>query len=224
MGNRRGRVATLAIGILVAAAGYLLLFAPPGIPANAATNAIARTEMTGPIAPDMATEDGAEVPATSPVGQACLDRIVRGAGWADVCWAAYREPRDSDPQKDYYLLRIYGSYQGTSPLGIKWLVVKSRLVEPPPSNVFDGWPTGTYDGECQQQPVSLMLPSTSTARETICGHTTSGPGAEWSWTSTWTCGPCRPFDTTTRSLAVYGVVGVAPGTVPAWDVFVDFGS
>lgn len=224
MRNGLGRVVVLAIGITVTVGAYLLFLASPSVPASAAKDPIARTVMTGPIAPDMSTEDGAEVPPASPVGQACLERIVREAGWADVCWGAYREPREADPQKDYYVLRVYGSYQGTSPLGIRWLVVKSRLVEPPLFNTFDGWPSGTYDGPCEQQPVSLMLPSTSGEAEMICGHTTSGPGDDWSWTSTWTCGPCQPFDTTTRALALYGMVAVASGTVPAWDVFVEFGS
>lgn len=223
MRNGRGRVVVVAVGIAVLAGGYLLFFALP-IPATAAKDPIARTEMSGPIAPDMGTEDGAEVPAVSPSGQRCLDRLVRDAGWADVCWEAYREPRDSDKQKDYYSLRIYGSYQGTGALGIKWLVVKFRLVTPPLSNVFDGWPAGTYDGPCEQQPVSLMIPSTTIYMATICGHTTSGPGSDWSWTSSWTCSPCRPFDNSARELALYGAAAVAPGVVPAWDIFVDFGS
>jgi hypothetical protein len=223
MRNGLGRVVVLAIGIAVVAGAFLVLFVP-GLPASAARDAIARTEMTGPIAPDMVSEDGAEVPAVSPAGQECLPRIVREAGWADVCWAAYREPRDADPQKDYYSLRIYGSYEGAGALGIKWLVVKSRLVDPPLFNTYDGWPDGTYDGPCEEQTVSLMLPSTWDDHATLCGHTTAGPGTDWTWQSTWTCSPCWPFDATTRELALYGVAAVAPGTVPAWDLFVDFGN
>jgi hypothetical protein len=219
-----GRVAALAIGIALVAGGYLIVLARPGVPATAAKAPIVRTEMTGPIAPDMELEDGAEVPAVSPSGQECLQRITLAAGWADVCWEAFREPRESDPQKDYYRLRIYGSYQGTGALGIRWLIVKSRLVEPPLLNVYDGWPSGTYDGSCTEQPVSLMLSPTSPERATVCGHTTSGPGDDWAWQSTWTCSPCWPFDNMTRELALYGVAGVAPGAVPEWDVFVDFGS
>jgi hypothetical protein len=224
MRSRLGRVVAAAIGIALLAGAYLLFLAPPGVPATAAKDPIARTAMTGPIAPDMVSEDGAEVPPVSPVGQVCLERIVREAGSADVCWAASREPRDSHPQQDYYYLRIYGSYRGTSALGIRWLVVKSRLVTPPLLDVFDGWPSGTYDGPCEEQPVSLMVPLASIDRATLCGHTTAGPGSDGSWTSTWTCSPCRPFDSTTRELGLYGVVGVAEGMVPAWDVFVDFGS
>jgi hypothetical protein len=222
--NGLGRYAALAIGIVVVVGTYLVFFAPSGAPASAAQVPIARTEMTGPIALDMVAEDGAEVPATSPAGEACLERLVREAGWADVCWGAYREPQDADRQKDYYTLRVYGSYQGTGVLGIKWLIVKSRLLEPPLQNVFDGWPAGTYDGQCEQQPVSLMISSASSETAMVCGHTTSGPGTDWSWTRTWTCSPCAPFDTATRAFDLYTVVGVTPGTVPSWDVFVDFGS
>ena len=136
---RRGLGRTLLLAVVIAglAAGYLVFLAPPSVPANAAMLPIARTTMTGAIAPDMASEDGAEVPPASPNGQACLDRIERSSGWADVCWQAYREPADSDPQKDYYWLRIYGSYQPSGAAGIRWLVVKSRLVDPPSCTLRD---------------------------------------------------------------------------------------
>ncbi|MGH9888639.1 MAG: hypothetical protein ACREBE_24110, partial [bacterium] len=194
----RGRLVKMApIGVLIAVLGgiYLIFLAGPAIPANAAQAPIARTEMTGPIAPDMGTEDGAEVPPISPHGGTCLARLERSAGWADVCWEAYRVPQDSDPQKDYYQLRVYGTYQATTALGIRWFTVRSRLVDPPLGDVYDGWPTGTYDGPCEQQAVNLMmLTSPDLGPVTVCGHTTSGPGEGWTWASTWTCGPCWPFD------------------------------
>jgi hypothetical protein len=223
---RRGLGRTLLLAVVIAglAAGYLVFLAPPSVPANAAMLPIARTTMTGAIAPDMASEDGAEVPPASPNGQACLDRIERSSGWADVCWQAYREPADSDPQKDYYWLRIYGSYQPSGAAGIRWLVVKSRLVDPPLFDTYDGWPAGTYDGPCAPQPISLILTLSSAETATICGHITAGPDQPRGWSSTWTCNPCRLFDTDTRAIALYGLAAVKPGVVPAWDVYLDFGT
>ena len=44
----------------------------------------------------------------------CMDRIaglaVEPPGWADLCWQAYQLTSEADPEKDYYVLRFYGSF------------------------------------------------------------------------------------------------------------------
>lgn len=164
------------------------------------------------------------IPDASPTGQACLPRIERDAGWADVCWAAYRLAADADASKDYYLLRMYGSFQSTSALGVRWLVVEARLDGEPGDNVFDGWPDGTIEGPCRSLEAHLLVPLGAASREEVCGRTTGGLSLEpWGWRSTWTCDPCIPFDSTTRGLGMVNVIGVPQGTIPVWDLYADFG-
>jgi hypothetical protein len=212
----------MAILVAGGAIGYLAFFAPPTIPATAAQAPAVRTEMTGDIAPDMANEDGAEVPPITPNGFACLDRMETTFGWADTCWSAYREPRESDPSSDYYTVHVSGTFQSTSPGGIRWFIAKVKLVGAPLGNTYDGFPTGTFDGPCEQVAVDSFIPMDAVPA-TICGHTTAGPGADWTWEERWTCSPCLPFNTDIRGLDLYAFVNVAPGTIPAWDVYADFG-
>ena len=220
---RRGLGRTVGLAILIAllAGVYVLFVTGPAIPATAAQTPIARTVMTGDVLPDV---ENLNQPVPSPSGQECLDRITRDSGWVDLCWAAWRYQPETEDQQDTYFLKVYGSYQSTSALGIRWFVVKSRLVGQLYSGAFDGWPDGTYDGPCDEVPVSMGIPMTSTQNGPICGHTTSGKGSGWTWESDRTCRPCWPFDSTTRGFELDNVVGVAAGTVPAWDVYVDFGS
>jgi hypothetical protein len=72
----------------------------PTIPTGAASTPIARAVLTGEVAPDPTVQPestgdvdpGLQGLPPSPAGQECLDRIQRGSGWADLCWAGYRLP------------------------------------------------------------------------------------------------------------------------------------
>ena len=215
---RRGPVRTVLVALLIAvAAGAFLLFGVrPSIPANAAAAPVAT-----------ATLEESRLAGERPSGHDCLPRIERDAGWIEVCWEAHgpRAAEDGDAHQDYSTLRLYGSYQSTSALGIRWLVLEARLRGTLSNNVMDGWPSGTYEGPCAPAPVSLAIPMDSVGTESLCGRTSAGPGEGGAaWRSEWTCGPCLPFDDTTRGFALYHLVAVPEGEVPSWDLFVDVGS
>lgn len=208
--------------VVVAITGAVVLLAGtrPTIPADAAQAPVARTVLHGEIAPDL-TEgvDPATIPA-SPIGSECLKRIQRGEGWADLCWSAWRDPHDSDPAKDYYLLKVHGSFEG-----LRWLVVQSDLVGTPADNVFSAWPEGTFDGDCRQVDVHLIVLPAALPPEDLCGRTDgeSSP-AQAAHRVVWTCEGCLLPDGSTKAITLYNVVGVHAGTVPSWDIFADAGS
>jgi hypothetical protein len=232
MGQRRqaGIIAIVAVALvaLVAAAVWTADRLNVAVPADAAAAVLARTVMTGPIAPDATDGADTETLPRSPVGQQCLDQIERAAGPMYLCWEAYRDPADGDPRKDYYRLRVYGSFGGETGTGVRWAVVKARLIGQLSDDVFESWPEGTYDGACEITTVGeaagIADPPT---QETLCGRTTvimtRTPG-EWSQRVTWTCQGCLLADHDTRGISLYEFVGVPEGTVPAWEIFADLGA
>jgi hypothetical protein len=161
------------------------------------------------------------VPANTPSGQACLDRIQRGAGWLDLCWQAEHSAGDGDPQQDYYVLRLYGSHQG-----LRWVAIGSRLVGTPAFGGYDEWPTrGTYVGECREIAMGLPLSMTGFQSDQVCGHTESTfDSGTWTQRLTWTSEELLGGDQTTREIAMWAFVGVKPDEVPSWDLFADGGS
>lgn len=197
------------------------------VPADAAATIAARTVMTGPITPDVTDDQDTDLIAPSPSGQACLDRIDRPAGPLDLCWEASRDPADGDPTKDYYRLHVYGSFGGVSGSGVRWVVVKARLIGAPMDGAFATWPEGTFEGPCGSLTVGMAAGvSRSMTTEEICGRTTSveTPGAGgWSLRTTWTCEGCLFASHDTRPIALYEFVGVPEGTVPSWEISADLG-
>src|SRR5689334_25047412 len=131
----RSMTAIVVVALGLAAVALAMDRIPPSIPANAAAAAIV-TATPG--------EDG------SGDGN-CLDRASWGPGWADLCWQAWRLTDETDPSKDYYALTMYGSFQG-----VRWLVIRSDLAGQPAGGAFDGWPDGTYEGDCRNVTVQLM--------------------------------------------------------------------
>jgi hypothetical protein len=231
MGRRRRfalpavAVGALVVGVLVVAVLPRLQVAVPG---DAAARPIARTSLTGPSAPDPTEQpmptDGADVdpqPDTvSPHGGECLARMTSGSGWLDLCWAADRFGHDADPQKDYYLLRLSGSHEG-----LRWLVVRSQLVDPHGASFIDAWPDGIFEGPCRQESVSLLVPMAALGESDVCGRTDGHADWEtWSHRLTWTCEGCLVPGPDTRGLSMDVVVGVAEGTIPRWDLFASLGS
>jgi hypothetical protein len=230
--GRAGRIAIPASAVVV-----LIAFAVSGVwaasrlnvevPVDAPATVMARTVMTGPVTPDATDGEDTALLVPSPYGQVCLDRIERAAGPLDLCWEVTREPADADPRKDYYRLRVYGSFGGGSGSGVRWVVVKARLVGEPMDQVFVTWPTGTYEGSCEQVMVGEAGGlSGQPMAETVCGRTSGieTPGAGgWSLRVTWTCEGCLFASHDTRSIGLYELVGVPEGMVPAWDISADLG-
>ena len=223
-GNRLVAI-VLVLVVVIAAIAVTLSWIRPSIDAEAASDPIARTVLTGQVSPDV-TEGPIpsgvapdDLTPASPFGGECLDRITRGSGWIDVCWQASRFGDEVDPARDYYRLRLYGSYEG-----VRWMAVGSRLLVDPGGNVFDAWPDGTYEGACRQEQVHLLVPLTALATEYICGHTEGRIDyADWSHRVTWRCEGCLLPDSTTHGFGLYNVVGVPAGTIPSWDLFADAG-
>ena len=180
----------------------------PSIPTNAATTPLTRVVLSSD--------------SESPAGQECLHDIRRAVGRLDLCWEARRVEGEADPAKDYYFLRVYGTYGGDEGSGVRWAIARTRLIGQPLDNVFDSWPSGTWDEPCAQTEVDLIVGEAMP--EYICPRTTGWmSAADWSATLTWQCVGCLFPGRDDRSLGLYEVVGVAPGTVPGWEIYADIG-
>jgi hypothetical protein len=197
---------------------------PPTIPEDAASTVVARTVLTGEIAPDASDGVDPETIPRSPVGQECLDVIERPAGPLSLCWEAYRDPFDGDPLQDYYRMRAYGTFGGDTGTGVRWVVVRAQLVGEPSNNVFEGWPEGPYEGPCRDVPVELHWGGPGTS-DTICGLTEGRTDqVAWSHRVTWTCVDCLIPDHANRAISLHEFLAVPAGTVPTWEIFADLGS
>lgn len=195
------------VAVFVLLGGVLLIDRlPPSIPGSAATTPVARAAID-----DVASGGFAED---------CFDTLSRGSAWAHLCWQISREPQEADSEKDYYLLHMYGSFQG-----FRWLVVRSDFDGVPAGQVFDAWPTSVYEGQCMDEPVHLMPFLQDLTTETLCGRT-EGRSDHSSWTHqvTWTCERCLLRDEGTRAVSLFNEVGVPQGALPAWDLFADGGT
>jgi hypothetical protein len=214
-------VAVIALAGVVAAQGWV-----PSVPADAGSTLVGRTVLQGEITPDATEGVESESLPRSPSGDECLDAIVRPAGRMDLCWGAYRDPHDADPDKDYYRIRVHGTFGSESGTGVRWVVVRVRLVGEPRDNVFEGWPSGVFEGPCQQVEVTSMgVGPIPPEEEELCGRTEGASGTEeWSHRVTWTCVGCLIPDHGDRAIALQEFVGVAAGTVPTWEIFADLGS
>jgi hypothetical protein len=152
----------------------------------------------------------------------CLDRIERPAGSLDLCWAVTREFDESDSNRDYYDLRVFGSFGLDTGTGIRWVAVRVQPDAAASVELLDSWPTGVFEGECEQMEVAVG-PGPMTP-ETICGRTAAttraGSGGR---RVDWTCGVCLFPDQRTRAIALYEFVAVPAGTAPAWQIFADLG-
>jgi len=196
----------LAAAFVLTAGALALDRLPPAIPAGAAAEPIAR------ITPGAVPQGG--------FAGDCLDRLGWGSGWADLCWQASREPQETDSEKDYYLLRLYGSFGG-----LRWLLVRSDFDGVPAGGVFDGWPTGRYEGPCRDVPVHLMPFLQDLSVDSICGRTEGDSDhARWTHQVSWSCERCLLPDDATRAVDLYNEVAVPQGTLPTWDLFAGGGT
>ncbi len=194
----------------------------PHVPADAASTPLARTLLTGEVAPDASAGADVNQGLAAPFGQACLPRISNATGVLDVCWEAHRYPSDADPGKDYYILRVFGTIGPGSSGTPRWAILKAALEGSPADRVFSTWPDGALDGSCESVPVTLGL-ALPDMQETICGHITGSAAGQWAHAVTWTCVGCLLPNDRDRSLSLYEAVGVPEGTIPVWQVFADVG-
>lgn len=205
---RRGGWIIGAIGLGAAAAllAYAFFFRPT-VPSDAATTAVARAVGTDGSAP----------------ASTCLPRIEDAAGVMDVCWEAHRDTNETDPQKDYYQLRVWSTFGGDSGSGARWAMLKADLEGTPADRVFTAWPEGDFEGPCRQTEVHLLLLGDPTVAD-VCGHTTGRDVDSWGHSATWTCESwCLIPSHDDRALSLYVLVGVADGTIPTWDIFAELG-
>jgi hypothetical protein len=216
----------IGVGIVIAvvvAGGMTANRLAPTVPVAAGSTLLGRAVLTGAIAPD--ASDGAHPGdmTRSPSGQECLERIAARAGPLDLCWQAWRDPYDADPTQDYYRLRVYGTFGGGTGSGVRWAVVRARLVGKPSNQVFNTWPDGIFEGPCTD--VTVSLGGGPQTQETLCGRTTSAltAGEAWSQDVTWTCESCLFPDHASRAIGLQEFVAVPPGTVPTWEIFGDLG-
>jgi hypothetical protein len=215
-------VLLIVIGILAVTAAVVAAGWTPTVPADAGTVVLARATLSGDALPDPGPDADLEQVPRTPAGQQCLDRISHPTGWMDMCWDAYRTP-DGDAAKDYYILRVHGTLSGSG-TGVRWSTVRAMLVGKwgqPADGVFWGWPDGTFEGPCGQAQALLRLGVSAFA--TICGRTTGTFVSGWGHQVTWVCVGCLIADHSDREVVLYESIGVAEGTVPAWDIGADFG-
>lgn len=223
MPRSRSALAILVALLVLGAAGAAVASSwAPGIPPKAGSDVLVRTDVEGVPAPDPDPNVDPSTVASDVAGSACLERIERSTGWLDLCWSVWREVRESDQDKDYYVLRVFGTL-GAHGTGVRWWTVRSDLVGEPAANVLAGWPDGTIEGDCVALPVDLPL-NDAGSPEFICGRTS---GTVDSLTSTqvvsWTCVGCLFADRSDRGVVSYAWVGVDEGEIPAWDIGADFG-
>jgi hypothetical protein len=213
--RRQLAVMGVIVVLLVAALAIRLSIA---VPSDAAAVPMARAVLEGPVG---SLPPGPALPSLGMVsGGTCLARISREGGWLDLCWEGYFWGRQSDGRTDYYLLRMYGSHQGW-----RWMSLRSQVIGGSQDGIFDVWPSGIYEGDCRQEPVSLMVPMGNLTTDDVCGRTEGHEDASgWSGALTWTCAACLVPDGLARGVSMYEVIGVPAGTVPSWDLFASGGS
>lgn len=194
----------------------------PTVPPEAPTTLVARTSLEGKMVPDPA--EGVEIDSLgpSPFGGACLDTIERPVGAMSLCWEVVRNMHDADPEQDYYLLRVHGTFGGDVGTGVRWAAVRARFIGESPQQVIDAWPKDVYDGPCQTVDVSFL--GGRALQETLCGRTTGTTNkTDRSQLVTWTCVGCLVPDHADRAIALEQSVGVREGTIPGWEIFADIG-
>jgi hypothetical protein len=223
MGRVNRTIAFVAVVVAVTLVGAVVVSRwSPAIPDDEAIPMVATTALRGAIAPDVTDDiDPGSIPA-SPAGSECLDAIERPAGPMWLCWQAYRDPHDADPLQDYYRLRVFGTFGGDGGTGVRWASVRADLAGSPSQGVFEAWPSGVYEGTCQEVDVSLgtqPLPP-----ETLCGKTTGSASTDgWTQRVTWTCEGCLLPDHADRGFTLHEFVAVPAGTIPTWEIFADLG-
>jgi hypothetical protein len=210
------------VGVIALAGAAFANTRAPSVPDEVALPFLARTVLQGEMTPDATEGVNPETLGRTPAGQECI-AIDRPAGPWSICWAGFRYPYDADPSQDYYRFRVYGTFGGETGTGLRWASVLARLVGEPSNRVFETWPTGVYEGPCDQ--VDMSIGPGPIEPEVMCGRTMGSAGREpWSYRVTWTCMSCLIPGHEDRSLSLHQWVAVPQGTIPTWEIFADLGS
>ncbi len=221
--GRNGWIAAIGVVVAVALVGATVLSGwTPTVPEDGAIPLAMTTALEGPIAPDVTDDVDPDTIPSSPSGADCAE-TVRPAGQLYLCWQAYRDPNDGDPSKDYYHLRVHGTFGDEPGSGVRWAAVRAQLDGEPAEGVIDVWPEGVTDGSCQE--VDVGLGTGPVGSETLCGRTTGSTETDSrSHRVTWTCVGCLLPDHDARTIALQEFVAVPAGTIPSWQIFADLGS
>jgi hypothetical protein len=212
-------VATLLPAVSAAAASW-----SPSVPSDAGTTLVAQIDVArlGPL-----EAAGMGPQATSEVGADCLERDLRPAGWLDLCWSVTRLP-DEDPDGDYYRFEAGGTFgwDATEPgeaagSGVRWVVLRNRLLTPVADGVSSAQPDGTTTG-CPAVDESMLG---ATGPSLPCDGKTVGSADLQTHTVTWTCVACLLLTSTTeRAIGLSEDIKVAEGAAPVWMLYSDFGT
>jgi hypothetical protein len=220
----------LILGLLVVVTALVVaviaLRWEPRVPQYAGTTLRAVATLTDEPGPDPPESVDPATLTPFPAAGECLERIVADGGYLDLCWSAQREMNDADPRQDYYHLEVYGTFGPGTAASPRWAVVRLRLPEAPASRVFEGWPTGAYEGDCAEREITgIMLPVSPPVHvRTLCGQTVGDMDpANWTHTVTWTCNGCLLPDARDRAIALYSGIAVPQGTLPSWQLHADIG-
>jgi hypothetical protein len=221
-----GLVALLAVAIVAVGFVYVSVSSPTVLigvapPRLAVASNPGAAEIPDP--PEDSSGDAAPIPAGG-----CLARITRPGGWLDLCWSVNRMMNEIDAQKDYYVLRVIGTLSGNPfPSGLRWAAVRVR--PDAASALFDDlgdWPgIAAFEGPCRETSAELNGPFGDDT-VTVCGRTAgyADPGSPLSTGVDWTCAGCLLPMSTTQAVVMSGVVSVAEGKSPSWDIYADIGS
>jgi hypothetical protein len=199
----------------------------PMVPAGAGTTLVAHVDLAHPAspAPDTGvTPDEATIEAGD-----CLSRDQRPAGWLDLCWTVERLP-DGDQAGDYYRFEARGTFgsDATDPgeasgSGIRWVVLRNRLLVPVADGVSSAQPVGVTEG-CQPDTADLLAAFGTGPPELPCDGRTVGTADLQTHTVTWTCLGCLlGGGRQQRAIGLSEDVKVGEGVMPSWDVYADSG-
>jgi hypothetical protein len=213
-------VFTLLPAVSAAAASW-----SPSVPNDAGTTLVAQIDVARLGSPEAG---GTGPEAASLVGADCLDRDQRPAGWLDLCWSVTRLP-DEDPDGDYYRFEAGGTFgwDATEPgqaagSGVRWVVLRNRLLTPVADGVSSAQPDGTTTG-CPAAGDEWMLGATGPSLP--CDGKTVGSADLQTHTVTWTCVACLLLTSSTeRAIGLSEDIKVAEGVAPAWMLYADFGT
>lgn len=221
-----------AVLALAPVAGQLSSQWAPTVPASAPSTLVAS------VAVPAAGPADATVGEAAPMGNACLRRDVRAAGWLDLCWSVIRQP-DEDAAGDYYRLEVRGTFaadgqgDGTPDgSGVRWVVLRSVLE----GAVADGVTQIEPDGEVRGCPASatgwISVGVGETRIDVPCDGVTTGSerglgteaGNPHEATVAWSCRGCLlVVPRASRAIGLADAVKVAEGATPGWLLYADFG-
>jgi hypothetical protein len=199
----------------------------PTVPEGAGTTPVGQVDLAGLATPGPGTDDTTDEATVEAAD--CLDREHRPAGWLDLCWTVVRQP-DGDAAGDYYRFEVRGTMgsDATDPgeasgSGIRWVVLRDRLLVPVVDGVSSAQPDGVTEG-CEADAVDVLVPLGGSLPTLPCDGRTIGTSDLQSQTVTWTCEGCLlGAGRQEREIGMSEDVKVGEGVTPSWALYADFG-